>query len=108
MYNVTVGRFADDPTAQGVIRPDDGSWQLVVDRDGHPHLYLRVQVEADASEVPGGASAGWLCLEDLLPDDLKVRDLMRGGFGGRLPPDEETAAHAEYLAREKSPIPCPR
>lgn len=109
MYNITVGRFADDPAAQGVVRPADDSWQLVVDKDGLPHLYLRVRLDADAQEVTGGSATGWLCLEDLLPDDCKVRDLVAGDFGGRLPPDEEAAAHAEYLAsREKSPIPCPR
>jgi hypothetical protein len=75
-----------------------------VDKDGYPHLYLRVPVEGEPE-----ATSGLLCLEDLLPDDCKVRDLMRSPFGGKLPPAEEAAAHAEYLAsRDAHPIPCPR
>lgn len=105
MYHVTVGRFADDPSAQGVIKPADDSWQLVVDRDGYPHLYLRVNLEGGE----GDPKTGMLCLDDLLPEGTTVRDLMTGAFGGQLTPEQEEAARAEYLAsRARHPVPCPR
>ncbi len=44
MQNIIIGRFESDPEAQGVIRPEDGSWQLVLDKDGIPHLYVRANL----------------------------------------------------------------
>ena len=73
MYNVTVGRFAEDPDAQGVVRADDGSWQVVIDRDGYPHLYVRVKAEGE--DVPDGKAEGLMCIEDLLPDDMSIRSI---------------------------------
>ena len=79
MQNITIGRFDADPTAQGVIKPADGRWQLVLDKDGYPHLYVEVKVEDGA----GSIIPGMLCLDDVLPAKMTVRDLMDGGaFGG--------------------------
>ncbi len=103
MYSIKVGRFEQDPTAQGVVRPEDDSWQLVVDKDGYPHLYIRVKSEE--------GETGLLCIEDMLIGDgnLTIPDLMKGTFGGQLPPAEEEAAHQDFLARkERTGIPCPR
>ena len=106
MQNIIVGRYDQDPEAQGCIRPEDGAWQLVLDKEGIPHLYVRVKFEPDA---PGGATTGLLCIDDVLPDGLDTRALMHGEFGGRLSEDEERAAIAEMQAsRAKVPIPCPR
>lgn len=106
VQSITIGRYDQDPEAQGVIKPEDGRWQVVIDKDGYPHLYIQVQVENDEGEtVPG-----MFCLEDMLPEKMTVRDLMDGGvFGGKLPPEEEEQAHQEYLEdREQRKIPCPR
>lgn len=104
MYNVTIGRFSDDPQAQGVIQPEDKSWQLVIDKDGYPHLYIEVNIE----DAPEGKK-GLLCIEDMLPKDCTIRDLMQGSFGGQLPPEEERAAFDEWMAsKEQTQIPCPR
>lgn len=105
MYDIKIGRFTKDPEAQGVVRPDDGSWQLVIDKDGFPHLYLRVKLDHEAGEP----ETGLLCVEDLLPEHSKIRDLMSSSFGGKLTPEEEQAAHdALATDREGSGIPCPR
>jgi hypothetical protein len=104
MQNLYIGRFADDPQAQGVVKPDDGRWQLVIDREGYPHLYVQVNTTDD----DGKPTKGLLALEDMLPDKLTVRDLMDGGeFGGRLPPEEEAEAYAAFQAEERR-IPCPK
>lgn len=108
MYNISIGRLADDSDAQGVIRPADESWQLVIDKDGYPHLYVRVKVGDDVGEGDF-AGTGLFCVEDLMPDDAKIRDIMQSTFEGKLTPEEEEAAHAEYLeSRKNNPIPCPR
>ena len=106
MQNIIVGRYDQDPEAQGCIRPEDGAWQLVLDKEGIPHLYVRVKFEADTEGAP---ATGLLCLEDLLPDELSIRSVMEGEFGGRLSEEDERAAVAEHEARRASqPIPCPR
>lgn len=107
MQDITIGRFDKDPEAQGVIRPKDGSWQLVIDKEGYPHLYIRCALEKEAPEDP---DSGLLCVEDMLaPEGTTIPDLMKSVFGGKLSPEEEAEAHAAYLkSREASGIPCPR
>lgn len=106
MYNITIGRFAEDPEAQGVIRPETGAWQLVIDKNGYPHLYVRVQLEDAGNGQPG---TGLLCLEDLLPHPTTIPSLMQARFGGQASPDDETEAMAEALERRaQGDIPCPR
>lgn len=102
--NISISRFQDDPQAQGVVKPDHDRWQLVIDKDGYPHLYLQVNVEDDA----GKPTKGMLCLDDLLPEGMTIRDLMDGGaFGGRLSPEEEKEALKAYQ-QGREHIPCPR
>lgn len=104
MQPITVGRYDSDPTAQGIIRPADDTWQLVVDKDGYPHLYVKVNI-ADHDDTRDG----WFCVEDMLPEGVTIPDLMKGSFGGRLTPEEEEAAHREHLeSRGRNGIPCPR
>lgn len=102
MQNIVIGRFDQDPEAQGVIKPEDGRWQLVLDKDGYPHLYVRAKLEDGQS--------GLFLLEDMLPHRLTVRDLMDGGaFGGTLTVEQEKEAAAEFnRSRDESGIPCPR
>ena len=108
LQNLTIGRYENDPEAQGCIRPEDGRWQLVIDCDGYPHLY--VEVHADPEEPGGPPLKGLMALDDLLIPDVTVRDLMDGGsFGGRLTPEQEAEAVREYEAsRAACPVPCPR
>lgn len=105
MQNITIGRYDKDPQAQGVIKPEDGRWQLVIDKDGYPHLYIQVNVEEDGKQLKG-----MFLLEDMLPEKMTVRDLMDAGvFGGKLSPEEEEEAYQEYLKdKETRQIPCPR
>ena len=107
MQSITIGRFDKDPEAQGVIKPEDGRWQLVLDKDGYPHLYLQVKIAGGGGEEQ---TTGMLCLDDMLIEQMSIKDIMDGGeFGGKLPPKEEAAAFEEYQKdREVRQIPCPR
>lgn len=106
MEDIIIGRYKDDPEAQGVIRPESGKWQLVLDADGYPHLYVAVNVVDDE----GTTVQGLLALDDLLPKGMTIRDIMDGGdFGGKLDPSEADEAFEEFKAeRAKNPVPCPR
>jgi len=105
MPAITIGRLADDPTALGVIRPADDSWQLVIDKDGFPCLYIRCRLEA--GDV---AESGMLCVDDLLPPGMgSLADVMRSTFGGECTPEEAEQAHAEHIERiTAANRPCPR
>lgn len=108
MQEITIGRFDDDPKAQGVIRPKDDSWQLVIDAEGYPHLYIRCPLE---QEHPDDPASGFLCVEDMFHPEMgiDIPTLMKSSFGGKPTPEEEDAAHAEYLEMmEKTKRPCPR
>jgi hypothetical protein len=108
MYSIKVGRFEEDPEAQGVIRPEDESWQLVIDKEGYPHLYIKVQFEPELIEGEEKGE-GLFCIEDMLPEGVTIPDLMKSKFGGKLSPDEEKKAFEAHMARKESTgIPCPR
>lgn len=105
MENITIGRYDRDPEAQGLIKPESGRWQLVIDKDGYPHLF----VESNIENKDGTTSKGLFCLEDMLPEGMSVKDIMNSTFGGELTDDEELKAQKEYEAsREATGIPCPR
>ena len=97
MQNISIGRYPEDPQSQGVIKPEDGRWQLVLDREGYPHLYVQINTTDDA----GKPIKGMLALEDMLPEKLTVKDLMEGEFGGRLTPEEEARAYEEFQDSER-------
>lgn len=101
LKNVQIKRYENDPTLQGYIEPDDKKWQLVIDKDGYPHLYIRVRLEV---ENEGDPQDGLMNIEDLLPPELAIRDLMEGSFGGQL--SEEDAA--EFMESFEPRAPCPR
>jgi hypothetical protein len=103
--DICIGRYDRDPQAQGVVRPKSGKWQLVIDNEGYPHLFVESNLEGDNGEI----TKGMFCLEDLLPEDMKIKDIMNSTFGGKLSPEEEEEALKEYSAsREATGIPCPR
>lgn len=103
MQDITIGRYVQDPQAQGVIRPKDGRWQLVLDSEGYPHLYLQVSVVNDEG-VPAKAM---LALDDLLPENTNIKGLMTELIDGRLSPEDEAQAYADFQATERK-VPCPR
>ncbi len=103
--DIRIKRYSDDQS-QMTIAPDDGRWQLVVDKEGIPYLYVRVKGEPNSQ---GQGAEGLLCVDDMLPVGCKTKDLMLSEFGPPLEGEEEDAAYAEYMAeREENPIPCPR
>ncbi len=106
LSNISIGRYEDDPQAQGIVKPADGRWQLIIDKDGYPHLYVQVNVELD----DGTMSKNMLALDYMLIDKMSIKDLMDGGnFFGKLSPEEEAEAYAEHVADcEARSIPCPR
>jgi len=110
--NITIGRLESDPSAQMVIQPEDGRWQVVVDKDGYPHLYVEVNVEA-GEDTGGKPVKGMFCIEDMLPCEdgvqTTIRDLMEGSFGGECTPEEKARAAEEFArGRAETGIPCPR
>lgn len=101
MQNIVIGRYADDPQALGSVRDENGRWQVVIDKDGFPHFYVRVKTDS--------GETGLLCLDDVLPDGMDTRALMSSEFGGELEGEQLAEAIAEYEARrEAAPVPCPR
>lgn len=108
--NITIGRLDSDPTAQMVIQPEDRRWQVVVDKDGYPHLFVEVNVGA-GPDTGGKPCKGMFCVEDVLPDGAKIRDLMgEGTFEDPVTEPAEIAAADEAFIKERaeSQIPCPR
>lgn len=101
MYNITVGRLGPSEDAQGVIKPDNGAWQLVIDRDGVPHLWLATTVEDDS----GRTVKGMVPLDAFLPEGTTVADIMGSTFTGPASPEQKEAALSEHDARG---LPCPR
>lgn len=96
MQNVVIGRCDRDPDAQGMIKPEDGRWQLVIDKEGYPHLWVEVSHE--------DKTKGMFCVDYMLP--VSIKDLMDGGcFGGELTAEEEAEAQAEYDASDHPPPP---
>jgi hypothetical protein len=66
-------------------------------------------VESNIENKDGTKSKGLICLEDLLPPEMCVKDIMNSSFGGELSPEEELEAQKELEAsREATGIPCPR
>lgn len=105
MPAITIGRLADDPTALGVIRPADDSWQLVIDKDGFPVFYIRCKLEE--GDV---AATGMLCVDDLLPPEMgSLADVMRSTFGRDCTREESDAEFAKFQERiAATGRPCPR
>ncbi len=106
--NITIGRLPEDPSIQTAIQPEDGSWQVLVDKEGIPHFYVRVHIEA-GPDTGGKPTTGMFCIEDMLPEGETIRGLMEGAFGGALTPEEQAAAAEDFArSRAETGIPCPR
>ncbi len=109
MPAITIGRFDADPTALGVIRPADDSWQLVIDKDGYPVFYFRVNVGTDAAPDVVAATA-MMCVDDLLPPEMGgLKDIMKSIFSGEPTPEEAQECFDEFQERiATANRPCPR
>ena len=103
MYNIAVQRLAEDPEAQGVIRAQDDSWQLVIDKEGFPHLWVRARL-VDSTET------GMVAIETFLhPDFGGIKDIMLSEFGGEVAEEDMPAAEAEWEAdRKRLSLPNPK
>jgi hypothetical protein len=101
MYNITVGRLAEHPEAQGVIKPADDSWQLVIDKGGFPHLWVRVKTE--------DGKTGYVPTEMFMQDGMGIKDIMLSTFGGEVleGPELEEAEKDWAHTKEQLGIPCP-
>ena len=106
MLDIRVRRYPQDPEAQGVIEPADKTWQLVIDKEGYPVLYVTSPTKDDQ----GNAIRAYVAIDDFLEAGLKTKDIMKSeAIAAEMTPEEEAAALAQYEAeREAYPIPCPR
>lgn len=105
MEKVLIERYDDDPEALGRVYAESGRWELIIDKENVPHLYVQCNVEADDGEVV----KGMLCIDDMLPGDMSLQDIMQSTFGGKLSPEEEAEAAKEWNERHsEAGIPCPR
>lgn len=104
MEKVLIERYEDDKEALGCVRAESGRWELIVDKENVPHLYVQCDVEAD----DGQTVKGMFCVEDMLPEGWSIADLMHEGsrFEGRCSPEDEAAAAEEWRVRHEK-IPCP-
>jgi hypothetical protein len=101
MYNIAVERLPEDPEAQGVIRAQDGSWQLVIDKEGIPHLWVRAKHE--------DGRPGMVCVEHFMQEGMNIEALMKSEFGGELSPEDQVEAEKEWSERDaENHIPYPR
>jgi hypothetical protein len=101
MNSIHVKRYENDPELQGCIEPEDRRWQLLIDKEGVPHLVVQTNVEMDDGQV----THGYFAIDDILPPDVTVSDIMKSTFGGRLSPEEEAKLIDEDF---RSKAPCPR
>lgn len=75
MDDIHIKKFSGDPHLRGCIEPEDGSWQLLIDHQGIPHLLVRAPVELD----DGSVGYGYVALENLL--GATTQDVMTTTFG---------------------------
>jgi hypothetical protein len=102
--NIQIKRYENDSQLLGYVEPDDKRWQLVIDKEGYPHLWIRVKAASEEETGTGNPLHGYLSIEDLLPKELTIPDLMEGVFGE--PVTEEQAA--EFMETFEPKSPCPR
>ena len=106
MQNIHVSRNIG--AKSGHITPEDRSWQLAIDDDGIPHLWVRVSYD----DADGQIRHGMVALDDFLEKETTVKGLMTDCiFGGHLSEEEEAAAYEEYKAQcaagKRPPCPLP-
>jgi hypothetical protein len=53
MQNIRIKRIKNGSKSETIIETADDSWMLHVDTDGHPHLFIGVDVPADENDELG-------------------------------------------------------
>jgi hypothetical protein len=100
LSDIRIRRFSDHPHRwQGAIEPEDRRWQLCVDEEGVPHLFLRIFAEVD-----GERRAGLVDYEQFV--EVKIADLLDGEAGPEGEVSEEDA-HAEWERLQAEGYRCP-
>ncbi len=92
MQNISIKRV-DCPAHQGVIEPEDGSWRIYIGKNGLPQTLVRVKFKADDGTVQDGY------IDVLEAPDIPLSELIDSVFDGKLSPEEEQEAAAEYAER---------
>jgi hypothetical protein len=104
MEKILIERFENDPNGDlGRVAAESGRWEVLIDADNVPHLYVETNVETDGGEVV----KGMFCIEDMMHDGMGIADLMLSTFGGQLSPEDEQAAVDEWQIKTAG-RPCPR
>lgn len=105
MEKILIERFDNDPNGDlGRVAAESGRWELLIDADNVPHLYVETNVETDGGDVV----KGMFCIEDMMHDGMGIADLMLSTFGGQLSPEERAEAEEEWETRTEKDKPLPR
>lgn len=99
MQNIHIRRPKGNPDLAAAIEPEDRSWLLAVDQDGVPHLWLRTSL---GTGEDGQVQHGYLNVEDVLPEEMCFKDLMRSEFTEPCTEAEADAAMAELERRRET------
>jgi hypothetical protein len=94
MEKVLIERWDDCANYLGRVRAESGRWEVLIDRENVPHLYVQTHLEPD--EEDGEVIKGMFCVEDMLPEGWTVKDIMLSQFGGTLSDEEREAAEKEH------------
>ena len=97
MERISIGRLSSHPEALGVVEPESKLWQLVIDKDGLPHLYVAVDI--------GDDKTGLLCVEDCMHSS--IRQLMTTPTKEASEEDTRLGLAEFEQSRRDNPIPCP-
>jgi hypothetical protein len=105
MEKVLIERWDDCANYLGRVRAESGRWEVLIDKENVPHLYVETHIEPD--EEDGEVIKGMFCIEDMLPDDWTIKGIMLSQFGGSLPEEDEALAVTEWAEKkaEKSKRP---
>lgn len=105
MEKVLIERYDDCANYLGRVYAESGRWEVLVDKENVPHLYVQTHIEPD--EEDGEVVKGMFCVEDMLPDDLTIKDIMLSQCGGSLSDEEEAEAAAEWAQRRDATLSRP-
>lgn len=91
LADIRIRRFSDHPHRwEGAIEPADGRWQVCIDEQGIPHLFVRVFAVVDGERRAGLVDFEQFC-------DVKIADVLDGDAGDEAVPEDEAAAEWERL-----------
>lgn len=84
MQNIHVRRYKDAHNFQGSIEPDDRSWIIFIDKDGHATFWRRAQIAPDPKDVEqyGAENVEHTVMYDVEDVGMVQAALATGAFGG--------------------------